>query len=47
MNKIEAECGAKSKLLIAQDFIDFACDRILKQGWSPDAVVGFANKQAS
>ena len=39
-------CGAKSKLLVAIEFIDFACEKITGQGWSPDAVVGFANKQA-
>ena len=38
-------CGAKSKLLVAIEFIDFACEKIMDQGWSPDAVVGFANKQ--
>lgn len=40
-------CGAKSKLLVAMEFIDFACKKILKQGWSPDAVVGFARQQPS
>lgn len=38
-------CGAKSKLLAASEFIDFACEKITDQGWSPDAVVGFANNQ--
>ena len=38
-------CGAKSKLLVAVEFIDFACEKIMDQGWSPDAVVGFANQQ--
>ncbi len=38
-------CGAKSKLLEAAEFIDFACEKILDQGWSPDAVVGFAKRQ--
>ncbi|HHX61604.1 MAG TPA: IS30 family transposase [Epulopiscium sp.] len=38
-------CGAKSKLLVAMEFIDFACEKILDQGWSPDAVVGFAKRQ--
>jgi len=37
-------CGAKSKLLVAMDFIDFACEKILDQDWSPDAVVGFAKQ---
>ena len=40
-------CGTKSKLLIAMEFIDFACEKILKQGWSPDAVVGYARQQPS
>jgi len=40
-----SNCGAKSKLLVAIEFINFACDKITHQGWSPDAVVGFANKQ--
>ena len=39
-------CGAKSKLLTAIEFIDFACDRIINHGWSPDAVVGFSDKQS-
>ena len=38
-------CGAKSKLLEAIEFIDFACEKIMNQGWSPDAVVGFAKQQ--
>lgn len=38
-------CGAKSKLLTAGEFIDFACEKITDFGWSPDAVVGFAEKQ--
>ena len=38
-------CGAKSKLLVALEFIDFACEKIMDQGWSPDAVVGFAKNQ--
>ena len=39
-------CGAKSKLLTAIEFIDHACDQIMNHDWSPDAVVGSANKQA-
>jgi len=38
-------CGAKSKLLVAMEFIDYACAKILDQDWSPDAVVGFAKRQ--
>lgn len=38
-------CGAKSKLLTAMEFIDFACKKIINKGWSPDAVVGFAKQQ--
>ena len=33
-------CGRKSKLLEAEDFISFAEEKILKDKWSPDAVVG-------
>lgn len=40
-------CGAKSKLLTAIEFINYACERITIDEWSPDAVVGFANKQSS
>jgi len=39
-------CGAKSKLLTAVVFIDFACERITDQDWSPDAVVGFVSQQS-
>lgn len=38
-------CGAKSKLLIASEFILFACEKITNHGWSPDAVVGFSSRQ--
>ena len=38
-------CGAKSKLLVANEFIEFACKKIMDKDWSPDAVVGFTNKQ--
>ena len=38
-------CGAKSKLLVAMKFITFACEKILNEGWSPDAVVGFSKRQ--
>src|SRR5690625_513910 len=37
-------CGAKSKLLVAMEFIDYACEKILDKDWSPDAVVGHAKK---
>jgi len=37
-------CGAKGKLLVAMEFIDFACEMILDHDWSPDAVVGFAKQ---
>ncbi|ARK20670.1 integrase [Sporosarcina ureae] len=39
------QCGAKSKLLMANEFVNFACDKILDQDWSPDAVVGFTSLQ--
>lgn len=35
-------CGAKSKLFVSIDFVDFACEKITNHGWSPDAVVGFS-----
>ncbi|MBO0588409.1 IS30 family transposase [Sporosarcina sp. E16_8] len=38
-------CGAKCKLLVATEFIDFACEKIVNDGWSPDAVVGFTSTQ--
>lgn len=38
-------CGAKSKLLKAIEFVDFACEKIMNQDWSPDAVVGFLKHQ--
>lgn len=37
-------CGAKSKLLVASEFIQFASHMILDHGWSPDAVVGFTRQ---
>src|SRR5690625_2369450 len=40
--KNRRNCGAKSKLLVAIEFIDYACKKILEKGWSPDAVVGHA-----
>jgi len=33
-------CGAKSKLLVAMEFIDYACKKILEKDWSPDSVTG-------
>ena len=38
-------CGAKSKLLEADKFVNFACKKILNKGWSPDAIVGFVKQQ--
>jgi IS30 family transposase len=39
-------CGAKRKFLVSMEFIDFAsCEKILNQGWSPVAVVGFSKQQ--
>lgn len=45
--KNRQNCGAKSKLLIAIEFIDYACKKILDEDWSPDAVVGFAKRQTN
>jgi IS30 family transposase len=38
-------CGAKSKLLFAIEFVDFACEKIIDDSWSPDAVVGYVSRQ--
>ncbi len=38
-------CGAKSKLLVAIEFVDFACEKIIVESWTPDAVVGHASRQ--
>ncbi len=38
--KNRLNCGHKSILLEAEDFINFAKEKILKDKWSPDAVVG-------
>lgn len=43
--KNRKNCGAKSKLLEASEFVDLACKKILNKGWSPDAVVGFVKQQ--
>lgn len=45
--KNRENCGAKSKLLVALEFIDFACEMIIDHDWSPDAVVGFARRQSA
>lgn len=45
--KNRKNCGAKSKLLEASEFVGFACHKILKKGWSPDAVVGFVKRKSS
>ena len=38
-------CRAKNKLVKAIEFVDFACEKIMNQVWSPDAVVGFSKQQ--
>lgn len=45
--KNRENCGAKSKLLVAMEFIDFACEMILDKDWSPDAVVGYAKRDTA
>lgn len=45
--KNRKNCGAKSKLLEASEFVDFACEKIIKKGWSPDAVVVFVQRQTN
>ncbi|QCI87342.1 IS30 family transposase [Vagococcus zengguangii] len=39
--KNRKRCGAKSKLISAFDFINYACKQIIEFNWSPDAIVGF------
>jgi IS30 family transposase len=39
-------CGAKYKLDTAIDFIQFAETKILEEGWSPDAVCGYAKRHS-
>lgn len=39
-------CGAHSTVMKAWEFIQFAEEKILKNNWSPDAVVGYANRMA-
>lgn len=39
--KNRRRCGAKSKLISAYDFINYACKQIIEFNWSPDAIVGF------
>lgn len=41
-DKNRKNCGAKSKLTTASKFLTFACERIKKHKWSPDAIVGYA-----
>lgn len=38
--KSRSHCGAKSKIAQVEDFLKLAEDKILKDKWSPDAVVG-------
>ena len=38
-------CGAHTVLMVSWEFILFAEEKILKDNWSPDAVVGHAKKQ--
>ena len=35
-------CGRKCKISECRDFVEFAEEKILKEKWSPDAVVGYA-----
>src|SRR5699024_1021582 len=37
-------CGAHSTVMEAWDFIEYAEEKIKKEDWSPDAVVGYAKK---
>jgi len=40
-------CGAKRKLAQVEDFLKFAEDKILREKWSPDAVVGLCRRDPS
>lgn len=40
-DKNRKKCGAKSKRIIASEFLMFACEQIKKYKWSPDAIIGF------
>lgn len=44
--KNRAACGAKSKLAQVEKFLQFAEEKILKDKWSPDAVVGFCKSDS-
>ena len=43
--KNRAKCGRRSKLLEAEEFLEFAEEKILKDKWSPDAVVGHCKQE--
>lgn len=40
-----ANCGRKSKLLEVEEFLEFAEEKILKDKWSVDAVVGYCREE--
>ena len=40
-----ANCGRKSKLLEVEKFLEFAEEKILKDKWSVDAVVGYCREE--
>jgi len=42
--KNRMNCGAKRKLAQVEDFLKFAEDKILREKWSPDAVVGYVGE---
>ena len=42
--KHRSQCGAKSKVAQVEDFLKFSEHKILKEKWSPDAVVGSCRK---
>src|SRR5699024_10381592 len=41
----QKNCGSSNRLMTSWKFILFAEDKIMKEKWSPDAVVGYAKKQ--
>ncbi|ADQ41793.1 Integrase catalytic region [Caldicellulosiruptor acetigenus I77R1B] len=44
-DKNRANCGRKSKLFEVEEFLEFAEEKILKDKWSPDAVVGYCRQE--
>src|SRR5690606_10225970 len=43
--KNRSRCGAKYKLVVASEFIQFAVEKMQQDHWSPDAVCGYVKAQ--